>query len=140
MKNNQVIFKADIWLKSVETLCSSGIYIIEVASVFWKYKTKRYLLCILRPQSLLLCFSPSFICFSPPPSFSHPLFFHSISSCSTFLFLYTLFSFFLLYFSFLLCKRGRLGSARVNISIFQQVLIVPYCARQGIGCGGYKDG
>lgn len=67
-----------------------------------KYKTKRYFLCILRPQSLLLCFSPSFICFSPPPSFSHPLFFHSISSCSTFLFLYTLFSFFLLYFSFLL--------------------------------------
>ena len=43
MKNNQVIFKADIWLKSVETLCSSGIYIIEVASVFWKYKTKRFL-------------------------------------------------------------------------------------------------
>lgn len=43
MKNSQVIFKADIWLKSVETLCSSVICIIEVALVFWKYKTKRFL-------------------------------------------------------------------------------------------------
>lgn len=67
-----------------------------------KYKNKKYFLCILRPQSLL-CFSPSFICFSPPIlllpssfsftlsllvlpfyffiSFSHFFYFISPSSC-----------------------------------------------------------